>query len=58
MEDLREPLHRYLQDVSWEEFGERKLDIVEVHEGLEGKGVLHLRKYCITPLKDDISPQD
>ena len=54
---LRGPLHRCLQDISWEEVGESKPGIVEVHEGLEGDRVLHLCHHCITLLKDDISPK-
>ena len=54
---LRRPLHRCLQDISWEEVGESKPSIVEVHEGLEGDRVLHLCHHCIMLLKDDISPK-
>ena len=57
VEDFRGPHPRLLQDVSWEEFGGRKSSIAEVHEGLERDRVLHLRQHCITPRKDDISPQ-
>ena len=57
VEDPRGPLYCLLQEISCEEFGERKPGIAEVHEGLKGDRVLHPCQHCIMLLKDNISPQ-